>query len=234
MCKSSPRFILSLCAALVVACRIDSTVRPEPPRLELPRQESPREELPRQVLARIVVAPDAMVLALDSVVALTLDAWDQSGASMRQTYPRELADDATWVSDDPKIATVDGTGTVTAVAPGVARISATLSLSGVSISASMTTEVVPPSDSVFTVTSTPDHRWSPTTVRVRAGGTVTWVIPNGLKPPTIWLNVWEKNPEELVFTDGVATHTFPERGTYYYGTGGGLMWYEEGGRIVVY
>ena len=219
MSKPYSRFILPFCAALVVACTSDRAIGPE---------------TPRHVLTRIEVAPGESVLALNSIHYLTLEAWDQSGASMPQTYPRELADEATWVSDDPQIATVDGNGVVKAVAPGVARISATLSLAGVSISASMTTKVVPPSDSAVTVTATPDKRWSPTTVRIRAGGTVTWVIPNGLKQPTIWLNVWDENAEKLVFTNGVATRTFYARGTFVYGTGGGLMWDEEGGRIVVY
>ena len=69
---------------------------------------------------------------------------------------------------------------------------------------------------------------------MKAGSTVTWVIPDGVQVGTIWLNVWKENAEELKFVDGVATRTFSTPGTFYYGTGRGLLWDEEGGVIEVY
>jgi len=219
MSQPSPRFILPLCAALLVGCTSDHAVGPEPP---------------RHVLTKVELAPGEIALTLDGKASLTLNAWDQSGARMPETYPGQLAEKATWVSDASTVATVNGDGIVTGVAPGSARISARLSLTGVSLSASMTVTVVPPTDSTVIVTESPNKRWSPTTVRIRAGGTVMWVIPSYVTPSTIWLNIWDENPEKLVFTDGVATRIFPTPGTYSYGTGGGLMWDEEGGKIVVY
>jgi len=219
MNTSSPRFILPLCAALVVGCMSDRATLPE---------------APRHVLTTVVVAPGEISITMDSAVSLTLDAWDQSGVRMPQAYPTELANKATWTSDDPKIATVSSTGIVTGFAPGRTTIYASLSVDGVSLSTSMTANVVQPNDSAVTVTETPDKRWSPTIVRIQAGGTVTWVIPSNVIPSTIWLNVWDDSAEKLVFTDGVVTRRFYERGTFFYGTGFGLMWNEEGGKIVVY
>ena len=219
MTSPSSRLMLLLCAALLVGCTSDDAIAPEPV---------------RHVLTGVVVAPGEIAIALDSAVDLTLNAWDQSGASMPRAYPTELADRAIWASDDSIVARVSNNGIVTGFAPGVAKITATLSIDGVSMAASMTTKVVEPNDTAVTVTETPDKRWSPTTVRIRAGGTVTWVIPSNVLPSTIWLNVWDENREELLFTDGAATRTFSTPGTYAYGTGFGLMWYEEGGRIVVY
>ena len=60
------------------------------------------------------------------------------------------------------------------------------------------------------------------------------VIPNGMEAPTIWLNIWSANAEKLAFVHGRATRTFSAPGLYYYGTGGGLMWYEEGGVVRVF
>ena len=59
-------------------------------------------------------------------------------------------------------------------------------------------------------------------------------IPDGVEVPTIWLNVWSANPEKLEFVHRRATRTFSKPGLYSYGTGGGLMWYEEGGVVRVF
>ena len=40
--------------------------------------------------------------------------------------------------------------------------------------------------------------------------------------------------EELEFVHGVATRTLSIPGYYYYGTGGGFMWYEEEGVVRVF
>ena len=63
---------------------------------------------------------------------------------------------------------------------------------------------------------------------------MTWVVPAGVQIRTIWLNVWEMNAEKLEFINGRATRTFSTPGNFYYGTGGGLMWDEEGGLVQVY
>jgi plastocyanin len=76
--------------------------------------------------------------------------------------------------------------------------------------------------------------WSPTRVSVKAGSTVTWVIPDDMQNALIFLDVWNADAEKLEFLDGVATRTFSTPGDYYYGSGGGLFWYEEGGLITVY
>ena len=74
---------------------------------------------------------------------------------------------------------------------------------------------------------------APYDVSLKAPATVTWVIPDGVPARTIWLNLWSDNAEKLEFVHGVATRTFSTPGNYFYGSGGGLMWYEEGGVVRV-
>ncbi len=50
----------------------------------------------------------------------------------------------------------------------------------------------------------------------------------------VWLNVWNANAEKLEFVHGRATRTFSTPGKYSYGTGGGLLWYEEWGVVRVF
>ena len=98
----------------------------------------------------------------------------------------------------------------------------------------MTVQVDMPTDRGTVLTMNQNRNWSPYDVTLKAPATVTWVIPAGVQAPTIWLNLWSDNREKLEFVHGVATRTFSTPGNYYYGSGGGLMWYEEGGVVRVF
>ncbi len=223
MTRPSLALILLLCLALAVACRGDS-VGPE---LHYPA---------RHVLTRLEVTPSSIALLPEDTSQLTIKAWDQFGATIVQYFDDwgdgEWWDKTSYLSSAPQIAEVSSDGLVRGVAPGTAEITATLTLDGVTRTASVTATVL--SGESATVTANQNGGWSPTTVRVKAGGTVTWVIPAGVQIGTIWLNVWETNAEKLEFLSGRATRTLSTPGNFYYGTGGGLVWDEEGGLVQVY
>jgi len=216
MTRPSLTLILPLCLALAVACKGDSVG-------------------PERVLTTLEVSANSTVpLFPETTSQLAISAWDQFGAPMLEHFGGEWAHKATYFSSAPEIAEVSSSGLVRGVAPGTAEITATLTLDGVTRTASVTARVLgAPSESV-TVTANQNGGGSPSTVRVKAGGTVTWVVPAGVQIGTIWLNVWETNAEKLEFINGRAMRTFSTPGNFYYGTGGGLMWDEEGGLVHVY
>ncbi len=145
----------------------------------------------------------------------------------------QWADKATFLSSAPEIARVSSTGVVTAVAPGVAEITTSLTVANRNAAGSMTAMVDSLATSVV-LTANQDQSWSPFYVNVKAGGIVTWIVPEGVRVGTIWLNVSGPNPEKLEFTNGVATRTFSTPGIYDYGTDGDFMWSGEGGVVQIH
>jgi hypothetical protein len=223
MTKRSLTLLAWLCAALAAACGGDNavalkSVAPEPP--------------PEVVLARVEVTPDSSFLLPGDHQQLTIDAWDQLGARLLHSLGGDWASEATYVSSDSAVVRVVG-GLLTGLAPGVARITASLTIANRTLTDSMTVQVDTPTAIGTVLTMNQYRNWSPYEVSLKAPATVTWVIPAGVQAPTIWLNVWSENAEKLVFVHGRATRTFSKTGWYYYGTGGGLMWYEEGGVVRV-
>jgi plastocyanin len=218
--------ILPLCAVLAIACGSDSGLGPK-------SVTAKSDTLPALVVTTIAMAPDSFALMQGDEYALTIDAWDQFGAKLTDTLQNRWVDKATIVSSDSGIARVSRGGRVTAVTPGLVRVTASLTVGGRTVTDSVTTKVNPATAMSARLTWSPDGGWSPGTVSVKAGATVTWVIPDSVKADPIWLNVWDDNPEKLDFVDGIATHTFPTPGDYFYGTGGDA-WLAEGGRIQVF
>src|SRR5688572_17203366 len=130
MRKRSITFVLLMCAASVMGCESDRVVDPgvvKPP----PPAPEPR------VLTEVRIRPAPILLLPGMTVQLTVAAWDQHG--------RELtwrADATTYSSSNPAIVTVSNSGIVTAVSPGRAVISTTLTLEGVSATGSVITDVL--------------------------------------------------------------------------------------------
>ncbi len=121
MAKRSLRLILPLFAALGVACEGYRGVEPEP-----------------HAFTTIGVKPTDAALATTApgnTVQLTVRAYDQAGVLM----PRSGA--VTYSSSAPAIAEVSSSGVVTAATPGTAKITATLTVGGVTRTASMTVTV---------------------------------------------------------------------------------------------
>ena len=222
MAKRSLTFVLLLNAAIAGACGGSSggdAVIGLKPAAQIP------------VLSKLEVTLDNSLLLQGDTRQLAIKAFDQFGTRLLDATGNEWLDKATYVSSAPAIARVGKNGEVTALTPGVATITASLKLADSTRAASMTATVEAPTATFAMLTMFQDRHWSPYTVTLKAPATVSWVVPSGA--PTIWLNVWD-NAEKMEFVDGVATRTFSTPGYYYYGTGGGLMWYEEGGVVRVF
>lgn len=72
-----------------------------------------------------------------------------------------------------------------------------------------------------TVTANLAGGWSPEPVLVKAGGTVTWIVPSGVSIPVITLNPFKSNEESLIVINGSVTHAFPTAGTFSFCAGTG-------------
>lgn len=230
MTKRSLTLLAWLCAALAAACGGDSGVGDNGVG---PKSAGP-EPTPEAVLARLEVAPDSSLLMPGNEQQLTINAWDQFGARLLHGPGGDWAGEATYVTSDSAVARVAGGGVVTGLAPGVARITASLTIARRTLTDSMTVKVGTPTAGSVVLRMNQDGSWAPYDVSLKAPATVTWVIPDGVEARTIWLNVWSENAEKLEFVHGVATRTLSTPGYYYYGTGGGLMWWEEGGVVRVF
>ena len=216
MSKPSLTLILGLGVALAVACNSDSAAPGE------------------RVLTTLEIGRANTILFAEDTSQLMIATWDQFGVPMLEHSDHEWTNKARYVSSSPAIAKVSSGGLVTGVSEGTAKITATLTLAGYTASNYSVVTIVGGAPKSATVTANGLGAWYPTTVTIRVGGTVTWVIPDGLKIGTVWLNVWDANAEILEFTNGRATRTYSAPGSFYYGNGHGLMWYEGGGLVRVY
>ncbi len=140
MTQRSPALILLVCAALGIACGGERGFQPEPPfEPEPPSEPQPPGEPERPpVFTTLEVTPAAAALfavAPGNTVQLTIAAWSQNRAQMSASGA------ATYSSSDPKVAGVSSGGVVTAAAAGMAEITATLTLGGITRTASMTVRV---------------------------------------------------------------------------------------------
>ena len=214
-----------LSSALAAACGSDDGVG-----LKSDTSEATRTP----IFTRLELTPDSSLLMPLDDQWLTIDAWDQFGARLTHAAGGSWTWDATYVSSDSSVAWVSGMNGVTGLAPGVARITASLTIGERTHTDSMIVKVGMPTASSAVMTLNQDgRRWSPYKVVLKAPATVTWVIPAGVQAGPIWLDVWTDNPKRMWFANGVETHTFSP-GVYYFGTGLGLMWYEEGGVVAVF
>ncbi|HEX5076326.1 MAG TPA: hypothetical protein VFW03_24140 [Gemmatimonadaceae bacterium] len=221
--------LVCLGAAFSTACGGDNGVAPKSVATEPPPPPSPEA-----VLARLQVTPDFSLLMPGDAQPLTIDAWDQFGARLLHGMSDNWAREGTYVSSDSAVARVDVGGVLIGLTPGVARISASLTIADSTLTDSMTVQVGTPTASGAVLTMDQNGHWSPYEVSLKAPATVTWVIPDGVPARTIWLDVWSDDREKMEFVYGVATRTFSKPGNYFYGSGGGLMWSDEGGVVRVF
>src|SRR5262245_31193108 len=119
MTKRSLTLVVWLCAALAAACGSDDGVAPK---------SAAPEPAPDPVLTRLEVTPDSSFLWPGEEQQVTINAWDQFGASLLPDSGGDWAGEATYVSSDSAIARVAGGGVLTGLAPGVARITASLTI----------------------------------------------------------------------------------------------------------
>jgi plastocyanin len=144
-------------------------------------------------------------VAPGNTVTLTVVAKDQDGKAMSGAAP-------TFSSDNAGSATVGGDGKITAVAEGTSRITASLSMGGVTKTgtATITTIVAAASGTV----TAPSLAYQPADLNVRAGATVTWIFKS--IPHTVTFSNSGSPTSLAEFHDASDSRVFPTSGTYTY------------------
>ncbi len=137
-----------------------------------------------QVFTAVSVTPATATMQVGGAVQLVATPLDQSGVPMTGLPP------ATYLSSSAAVVTVDAAGLVTAIGAGTANITVTITSGATSHVATATFIVTTPVPGGVTVT-TPNLSFSPGTVNIAVGATVTWqfsgnthnVTFGGLQPP---------------------------------------------------
>ena len=157
------------------------------------------------VFTSLSVDPASVSVLVNGTQALTATAKDQTGASMSG-----LA--TTFTSDNQSVATVSTAGVVTGVAVGAARITANGTVGTVTKTATVNVSVAV-AGATASVDATISDSFSPKTVAITKGGTVTWTFAK-LHDVTFDTNGAPGNLGQ--HSSGTATATFPNPGTYQY------------------
>ncbi len=161
------------------------------------------------VLTTLEVTPATATLftiAPGNAVALSVVAKDQHGQTMVGVGS------ASFSSDNSAIAAVSNNGTITAVAAGTARITASLTEGGVTRTGTttVTAQVAPTSVGV----DAPAIAFLPATVNVQAGGSVTWTFAAISHDVTF---TTAGAPADVpAFQNGSDSRTFPNNGSFGY------------------
>ena len=162
-----------------------------------------------RVLTTLEVTPATAALftvAPGNAVTLSVVAKDQDGQTMVGVGSPSFS------SDNRAIADVSVDGTITAVAAGTARITASLTAGGVTKTGTttVTAQVAPANAGVVA----PGLAYQPATVDVRAGGTVSWTF--GSIPHDVTFTTAGAPADVPELQDGSASRTFPNNGTFGY------------------
>lgn len=162
-----------------------------------------------RVLTTLELTPataDLFTVAPGNSITLTVLPKDQDGQVMTGLGP------ASFSTSNVGIATVDGNATVSAVGPGTAQISASLTAGSETKAATMqvTVQVAAASASV----SAPSLAFVPAVVDVQAGGVVTWTA--AALPHTVTFTTPGSPPEIPYLEQESASRTFPTSGTFEY------------------
>jgi plastocyanin len=164
----------------------------------------------KPAFASLTLAPATVALTVGSAAQLTAVAQDTSG------NPLSGLPAPNYTSSDPAVATVDAAGLVTGTALGTATITATLSADGTSRSATATAAVTDPATPGAATVLTPGTSFSPPSVAITAGGTVTWQFSGAVHNVTFGANqpAGGNIPDQVV--GNAASRTFATPGTYTY------------------
>jgi plastocyanin len=129
------------------------------------------------VLTAVVISPASPSVAVGTTVQLSATGLDQAGRTMAGLPA------AQWSTADATRATVSATGLVTGVAAGTVAVTARITHGGatreatVNVAVGGTTTPPPPtnpSPPLAATVTTPGESFSPASVTIRTGGTVTW------------------------------------------------------------
>ena len=170
---------------------------------------------PSPVFTSLSVTPGSPAVQVGSTVALTATPRDQNGAAM-SGLPA-----AAWSTGNAGVATVSATGVVTGVAAGTTTITASVTSGGVTrtgqatVTVTSTPPATPPTQPMGVTVTTPGVTFSPQTVTIQAGGTVTWQISGSRHNVTF--SGAAPTGGNIPDTDGQSvSRTFPNAGTYDY------------------
>jgi plastocyanin len=168
------------------------------------------------VFTTLEVTPATATLftvAPGNAVTLSVVAKDQDGQTMGGVGSPSFS------SDNGAIASVSVNGTITAVAAGTARITASLTAGGVTKKdTTRVTALVAPANAGVVA---PGVVFQPATVDVSAGGTVTWTFESNGHQVTF---TTPGAPADIpMFQNGSASRTFPNHGTFHYQCSGPQM-----------
>ena len=121
------------------------------------------------MLTSVSLSPTTATIAVGETYQLQANPKDQFG------LPIAAGPTVTFATGDPGVATVNGTGLISAVAPGTATITASATMDGVTRTATcqVTVTAAPPPGSA-TVISTAGFAFSPATVTIAVNDSVTW------------------------------------------------------------
>jgi plastocyanin len=122
---------------------------------------------PAPVFTSVAVSPSTPSINVGATAQLTASALDQNGSAITGLPA------ATWTSSNTSVATVNAGGLVTGVTAGPATITASMVSGGVTKTGTATVTVTAVTAGGATVT-TPNSTFSPRTVTIVAGTTVTW------------------------------------------------------------
>ena len=161
-----------------------------------------------RVPTTLEVTPSAATLfsaAPGNTIQVTVVTKDQDG------QPMDAVGSIDFSSSDEAVSTVGQDGTITAVAPGSARITASLTVDGVTLS-DVTSVTVEDAPAAATVTA-PAFAYEPDTVDVSAGGEVTWTFAD--LAHTVTFDT-PGAPESFALQGGSMTRAFPGAGVFEY------------------
>lgn len=175
------------------------------------------------VFTSVQITPASAGVAVGATVQLTATPVDQLGRTMAGLPA------ATWTTSDATRATVSATGVVSGVAPGTATVTARITQAGVTREATATVTVggttpppttpptTPPGAPTTATVTTPGETFSPATVTIATGGSVTWQF-TGSTRHNVTFSGTAPTGGNVPDTDagGSASRTFGAAGTYSY------------------
>lgn len=162
------------------------------------------------VFTALTVSPSQGAVQVGATLQLTATPRDGNGAAIAGLGTPVFS------TSDATRATVSATGVVTGVAAGTATITATLTAGGATRTGTATVTVATTAPPVGNVTvTTPGESFSPSTVTIAPGGTVTWQISGATHNVTF--NTLAPTGGNIPDrSSGSVARTFPAAGTYDY------------------
>jgi plastocyanin len=170
------------------------------------------------VFTSVQVSPASPAVAAGGTVQLTATPLDQQGRAIAGLPA------ATWTASDATRATVSAAGVVSGVAAGTATVTARITHAGVAREAAVTVTVggtapppPPPTAPTTATVTTPGTTFSPASVSIATGGSVTWQFTGSTRHNVTFTGT-APTGGNVPDTDagGSATRRFGAAGTYGY------------------